>query len=384
MHSGRFLAALLAPLVLCGAFAGRCCAQDKTYRLDEGGQWNVAKEPAPDSDEGQLAKARALIAQGKPKAAERLMDLWLEENDRSSNPWIGEAYLIRGDARLAQDREYRALEDYEEVAKRGRGSDAFVLALTREYEIGIRYLNGLKRRFLGMRIEDGTKIGEELLIRVQERLPGSRLAERALLDLADYYYRTRDLTSAATTYEIFLRNYPTSEFRQKAMLRRIYSNIARFKGPRYDGSGLVDSTVLIRDFASRYPADADTLGMNDALIARLDESAGAQMLETARWYLKRNDAVSSRLTVERLLRKHPQTVAAVRAQELAAVQGWTFSVPAAAPAPEAQQPGPGVSSGKPGAGKADGGETNAAKERKDKPKDASKDQPQDAPKEGGQ
>ena len=53
--------------------------------------------------------------------------------------------------------------------------------------------------------------------------------------------------------------------------------------------------------------------MTEALVARLDESAAAAMLTTARWYIKRDDPVSARLTLSRLVRRHPRTGAAQEA-----------------------------------------------------------------------
>ncbi len=60
---------------------------------------------------------------------------------------------------------------------------------------------------------------------------------------------------AAQTYDVFVQLFPQSAERQRAMQRRVYANVARFKGPRYDALGLIEARVLIRDFAQRYPAE---------------------------------------------------------------------------------------------------------------------------------
>ncbi|GMV24331.1 MAG: hypothetical protein AMXMBFR58_03620 [Phycisphaerae bacterium] len=321
------LVALAASLAFLGVAALPASGQQKTYKVDEDGQWTVSKAPEAGSDAEIIGRAREMMAQGRYSAAEALMDGWIERNERTSNPWLAEAYLARGDARLMRDREVPALEDYEEIVKNFPGSEAYVLALTRELEVGLLYLNGKKKKVFGIRIEPAERIGEEIVLRVSERLPRSRLAERALMELADYYYRVRDMDMAAETYEVFLRLFPTSEQRQRAMQRRVYANIAKFKGPEYDASGLREARFLIEDYKARYPQDAERIGMDDALIARLDESAAAQLLETAKWFLRRKDEVSARLTVSRLLRRHPGTVAAVRAQEMIDERGWKMPEP---------------------------------------------------------
>ena len=85
-------------------------------------------------------------------------------------------------------------------------------------------------------------------------MPGSLVAEDAAIFLADYYFDKRRLEMASDMYDIFLRNYPSSPHRMHAMQRRVYANIAQFKGPRYDGSLLLESKLLIQRFARDYPA----------------------------------------------------------------------------------------------------------------------------------
>lgn len=321
----RFLAGCGAVL----AWAGAAAAQTE-FRLDDSGTWVTEREAARDGDGAIMAQARRLLAEGKAGEAKSLLTPWLDAHEETDNRWLADAYFLRGDARTATGDEYWALYDYEEIAKRFRSSDLFERAIEREFEIGRRYLNGLRTRILWMRIENAAPLGEEIMLRVSERMPGSVLAERSLLELADYYYRERDLNQAVEAYRIFRQLYPKSQFREKAMQREVYANIARFKGPEYDASGLVEAGYLIRRFADLYPAEAERAGMSDALVARLDESAAAQMLRVAEWYIARNDGVAARFQLKRLQRSHPQTVAAARGREIMVTRGWLPASPAPA------------------------------------------------------
>lgn len=315
--------------------------------LDPAQGWMAnAPDQARPADGQLMDRCRALLAEGNAKEARSILSDWLDENEFSTSPFLAEAYLLRGDARVATNSEWWALYDYEAVIKQFPGSVEFPKAVEREFDIGKRYLTGLKTKIFWMRLEDATSLGAELLVRVQERLPGSRIAEEACLFLADHYYRVRDLTQASEMYEIFLRNFPNSEHRQRAMQRRVYTSIGQFKGPSYDASGLVEARSLIKNFAEQYPAEAERAGMSDALSARLDESIASQKLERARWYLKQGDQVSARFTLNRLRRAHPRTVAANIAYDLMLEHGWERekdarpSNPADAPtdAPSAEAP----------------------------------------------
>jgi len=291
--------------------------------LGEDGQWVQGAAPEPGSDAAVLAEVRSLIAADKPGKAFNIIDQWLDDHETSQNPLLARAYLLRGDARTADGDEYKALYDYETVINDFPSDSAFVDAVTRELEIGEMYLHGLRRKWFGlMRIENSKPLGTELLMRVQERLPGSRLAETAAVELADFFYREGELELAAQMYDILLRNFPQTEYRVHATERRIYSNIGQFKGPKYSAAGLVESRALIDDYRSRFPVESQESGVGDALVARIDHSAAAQMLTTSRWYLKRKDPVSARFTLRRLIRKHPSTAAAAEAVALLREHGW--------------------------------------------------------------
>jgi outer membrane protein assembly factor BamD (BamD/ComL family) len=275
-----------------------------------------------DPDRALMTDVRRFIAAERFDEAYDKVNAWLEENANSDSPSLPEAHVLRATAQIGRNNEFKALFDLEDVARRYPDSPAFTTALERELDVANLYLNGLRRRVWGIRIESGVDISEEIIVRINERLPGSRLAEQALMNLADYYYRQRDLKMAATAYECFTILFPRSELRQKAMERRIYATIAQFRGPEYDAKGLVEARYQIQQFRDQFPREAQAAGLSDALLARLDESAAAQMLTVAKWYLKRKDDPSGRLTLTRLIQKHPATGAAQEGLEILQSRGW--------------------------------------------------------------
>lgn len=273
-----------------------------------------------ESDRSVIDQARRLLAAQAPEDAEALLEDWFEEEGAGVSPYLAEAYRLRGDALLAMGREYKALFEYEAVIREFPASDQFLIALEREFDVGARYLGrtrdresipALNRRFWGgPRWTDASTTGEELLIRVQERVPGSRLAELAAITLADYYFDKREMRLAAEMYRIFLENYPRSELRRHAMERRVQSNIARYKGPRYDGSSLREAALLIEVFRDRYPAEAERAGITDALAVRVREQLAEQMFEAAQTYIARGDEPAGCYTLRRLREVFPTTNAA--------------------------------------------------------------------------
>lgn len=327
----------IAILLFAAAFA----RAQETLELADDGSWTPVRVIDPDSDEGVVARARALIADDQPALAKRVLNAWIDDAVERNSPWLAQAYLARGDAKAALGDEFDAMYDYEKIVKEFPSSDAYIRALERQCDISIAYVHGLRRRFLGLRIMRSESQGEAQLVLIQQRLPNSALAERAALELADYYYRTGEVSLAQTMYEIFLINFPESRHRAFATSRLVYSSMARAKGPRHDASGLLNARAIMRAFAARNPTAARDAQLTDALDARIDEALGAKLLETARWYIARDDDLSARFTLRRLLAKHPATVAAAQATQLMIEKDWIEPPePPRTPGPPIQDPAP--------------------------------------------
>ncbi|MEM0984280.1 MAG: outer membrane protein assembly factor BamD [Planctomycetota bacterium] len=312
-----------APTILAAlALAAPLAAAQVEFELDPNGEFVQVSEPEPGSAEAVLAEARRELADERPGAARKILRRWIDRNRLTGSPWLPQAYLLLADAKVMAGDEYAALYDYEAIIRQFPDAPEFPIAVEREIEIATDYLNGKKRKFLGLRLQAAEGVGEELMIRAQERMPGSDLGELAGIRLADYYYSERQLRLASDMYEIFTVNYPRSEENRRAQLNQIFANVARFKGPEYDASGLIEARVLIERYINRYPAEAYRDGIGEGLTARIDESQAAQMLATARWYITQNDVTSARFVMRRLLRKHPRTSAARAALDLMLENDW--------------------------------------------------------------
>jgi len=298
-----------ALLVLIGVCAAAPAQAQQRYDLTGDG-WEAVDAPGPDSPAGKLQAARKLLAEGKAKQAYKAVDRWIDTYP--NNAQSVEAFLLRADATSAAGDPYLALRDYEFVIRRYPASQHFHTALEREYEIARMYVNGKKRKFLGLEILPATADSEELLIRIQERAPGSEVGERAHLLLGDYYFESGQMISAAEAYDLFLENYPQSDHAEFAMLRVVQANLARYKGPSYDQRGLIEAQQRLRQYAQRYPAAAEQIGA-DALIVRIRESLARRDLITADWYTQRGLPVSAATLYRRVIRDYPDTAAAAEA-----------------------------------------------------------------------
>src|SRR5207253_4944771 len=114
-------------------------------------------------------------------------------------------------------------------------------ALQRQYEIADAYLGGYKRRFLGIALFGAEDEAVEMLYRIQQRSPGSPLAEKALLRTGDYYYKDSEFDFAADVYAVFVHSYPRSPEVPKVKLRQAFSYYAQFRGLKFDATPIIDA-----------------------------------------------------------------------------------------------------------------------------------------------
>ncbi len=308
----RLVRAITAALAVIGGTSG-AAAQDE-YVLGEDDAWQK-ESPEPGTESAQVLQARRALALGEPERARALASAFIDRFPTS--PFRAEMLLVRGDALVEMGDEYEALFDYEAIAREHAGSSVFVTALEREYDIAVAYAHGLRRKLYGtIRVLDASDDAQELLIRIQERLPGSRLAEDAGDQLADFYFRKAEMRLAADAYDLFIQNYPRSDRIEKARSRLIESYLASYRGPKYDDAGLRDARRRLESLRAVQPSTAQRLGA-DALLVRIKESEARKLLVTAEWYLSIDDPISCEQYLRRVVRLYPDTVAMLDTLRLA-------------------------------------------------------------------
>ena len=300
---GRWvLVVALLVMIPLGALA------QESYELTDAG-WT--ETGVADADPG-VAAIRRRVAGGEFKDAVEAAEDWLENNP--GHPRTDAVLLARADALSGLGRYWKALYDYEKLIIEHPSSEHYLDAVRREFDIANLFIDGWKRKVLGLRVLPTDGEGEELLIRVQERAPGTPVAEQAAIKLADYYFDEQQMVLAAEAYQLFLENYATSPLRERAMLRLIQASLSRFKGPRFDATGLLEAQERLRVYADEYPASAERIGAS-ALQDRITESLGRRDLATAAWYRKRGETLSAEVIWRRVLRDYPGTRAAREAAE---------------------------------------------------------------------
>ncbi len=321
-------------IVACAAVAR---AQDPSPPAAEfrDGKWQSIAPVAPRAvaPDPELDHIQDLLDHKDGQAALNVGIEWVKTRSKTAPQRDRCLYLI-AQALYMTDDWIRAYYYLDELMDEYPSGGLFSAGLEMQYHIADGFLNGHKTRILGLPIASAEDEAIEMMYRIQQRSPGSPVAERALLRTADFYYATGDYDLAQDAYDFYAKQYGRSERLPQAKLRAAFAALARFRGPRFDATPMLDARTKLADFAVAYPALAADENV-PGILAKIDDELAIKLYLTADYY-RRTGATDGAVYMYRyLILTYPKGphVADARAA-LHGMPDWAL----AQPAPHAGQP----------------------------------------------
>jgi outer membrane assembly lipoprotein YfiO len=309
-------APLLLFLLVVAPVAHAQTSRPQTWEL-RNGQWQpvtvqnpAATQPTVISDP-QLDAIERTIEQGHASRAMKDAVRWLRKN-RGSPARDRGLYLMAHALYRYGDR-IKAFYYCDELMDEYPASPLFTPALELQYAIADAYLSGYKRRFLGMPLLDADDEAVEMLYRIQQRAPGSALAERCLLRTADFYYADEQYDLSAAVYAFYAEHYPRSPAIARVRLRQAFSNLAQFRGSRFDPTPVIDARTTLLDLRAQYPEIARKENIDD-ILRRIDAVFARKIYTTADFYRRTSAPRSAAYLYEYLVQAYPDSPEAQGAQ----------------------------------------------------------------------
>jgi outer membrane assembly lipoprotein YfiO len=310
----------------------------QTWTYTGPGSWTEVKG-APSTTQAvenrTLDRVDRLLATRRHGPAHKLVLAWLKKNRRAPDRdrgvfLLAEAYYQYGDR-------FRAFFHLDELLDLHPESRLFYPALEKQYHIADKFLRGYKRRVLGMPILGAEEEAIDMLFRIQERAPGSPLAERALLRTADYYYDRGSYDLAADAYAAYARAYPRSPVVPRVKLRQAFASVAQFRGRYYDATPLIDARAQLEALQTLYPEMAQQEGV-PAVLARIDQSMADKLYWTAGFYRRTNEPRAAVYTYRYLVSRYPaSSQAGLARRRLEQMPQWALADPAPSAGKEGEE-----------------------------------------------
>lgn len=311
-----------AGMALSLALAAPASAESKTFEFSGDGQWSQVAAPATALEAGSAATQPAgpiptldrvehLLRERRSKQAEKLAIKWVLANP--AHPQRDRGLFLIARSLYQYGNRIRAYYYLDQLMDEYPSSPHFYAALELQYTIADKYLDGYKRRFFGIPAFHAYDEAVEMLYRIQNRSPGSQLAEKALLRTANFYYNNQDYDFAADTYAAYLRTYPRSPQTQRVKLRQAYSLYAQFRGPRFDATPVIDAREQLRSLAAQSPQLAAEENI-PALVEQLDRNLARKLYVTGDFYRRTDEPEGAAYTFKYLTKAYPDTPEADRAE----------------------------------------------------------------------
>jgi len=280
------------------------------------GKWAPAPPPAEGTAAGELALVRRHLQHREHsqavKAAERLLKRY------SADPAREEAMLLAGQAELEAENFWQAYEWFEKQLDEFPGGMFLERALLREMDVAEAFLAGRKRVVAKVIRLPAKDEALKILQRVAEHVPGTELAERALLRIASYKYSQGEYTEAAEAYDNYLQLFPRSERSGQAMLQAARAMYAAFKGSPFDETPLIEAEQRLKAFAERYPAAADKEHTAE-LLSQVVSARAQKAFRTAEFYDRTGRHKAARFYYKQVAEQYARTPWGRRARQRAGV-----------------------------------------------------------------
>jgi outer membrane assembly lipoprotein YfiO len=319
---------ILASWVL--VLAGPAFCAPAQYEWKDG-QWVKAVPAAKGTPEGEVALMRQYVDEGKSKSADavKLANAFIKE--RADSPYRQDMMLLAGEAEISRGHYFQAYEWYEKLLDQFHGGEYYERALLREFFVAEQFLAGKKRLTLAIFWVPAEDDGLDILRRIAEHVPGTDLAEKAMLRIGDYHFGRMEWPAAADAYDAYLQLFPRSYRAQYAMLQAATALYNSYRGSEYDDTALIEAQQRFTAFAQRYPAPAAKANVSFTL-GQITLNLAAKRLETGRFYERTGHPQAAVYYYKSVQRDYADTPSGAAARDMLARQP-AAAVVAPKPAP---------------------------------------------------
>lgn len=285
-------------------FTATYAQADKPQLIWKDGRFVKTAPPAEGTPEGELALTRMLLDQKKANKAFKAAKNFLKRYP--SDPNIEEVMILAAQAEMDRGNYFNAFERFEEQMNRYPSGPFLQRALQRQYEIADAFLKGRKRKVFGVFKLSGESDGLDILARIAQRVPGTILAEKVTLRVADHYYMQKQYPQAVDSYDEFVKHFPRSAKTGYALLRAAKATHAQYRGDKFDDTPLVDSLQRFQQYAQRYPDQAKKAKINQT-IKQLKDALVQRTFARAEFYKRINRPKAAAFYYRQVITQGPET-----------------------------------------------------------------------------
>lgn len=299
-----------------------CChiAAAKTWRLKGGEVLEVVSDNPQDAFGQTIEEIKKLVKEGDVKEVKEALRQIKEEYPDRVGPDL-ELFAL-GEVHYWSDRYGKAMTKYEKLLKDYPGSEYAGLALQRQFDIAQEYLQGRKKKVLGIFKLSAYNDGVDLMEKVSDRAglddPNS-IGLKAAIAVAEYFEAREKYIEAYLKWSEIASYWESGPIGKRALYRMAEDNLAAYnrhppeERANYDASKLATAKTYYQKFLLLYPEEGKQNEIPQK-IEQIDEEMALKQYTIGEYYRRTDKPRAARLYFDMVVQNWPKTEAAAQAK----------------------------------------------------------------------
>ncbi|MFN0205712.1 MAG: outer membrane protein assembly factor BamD [Planctomycetota bacterium] len=208
---------------------------------------------------------------------------------------------------------WNAFEDLREFLQKYRVTTRHAKSEELLFELGTTLLQSTSS-LLGLGIARESDDGVLVLEYLREQFPNSRYGDEALRRMAQYRFESRDYQGAIRDYELILKVYPGSQWRDLAEYRIAIAHLRGQKRPDLDQSELLKARESLQNYLLSRP-EGVRLDEAKAALRETEEKLAESEYKIGEFYRVVEQPFGAALHYKNAIVTYPGTEYAARAEE---------------------------------------------------------------------
>jgi hypothetical protein len=308
-------------LLILMIFASIAVSKENTWQLNEKQNWDLIANENQKQFLTALSEVQKIVNEGKNKQAAAKFAAIKENYTEFSGKDLD--LFIKSELLLAKHKLTKAARSYDKLLQNYPDSLLRDMAIKRENEIGMTFLNGKKRIALGFIPISGTEEGISILEKMTDHAGiDSQIGIDASLAIVKNYEKRKKYNEAYLKWwEIYSTGKKDNILMRDALLgmakskQALYNKNPENKKAFYDASCLRTAKTYYEMLKTNYPEYAKEIGVNE-IINTISEQLAYKELSTGLYYQKLGKKQSANLYFDMVINKWPNTKSAEIAQNM--------------------------------------------------------------------
>lgn len=266
------------------------------------GKWVNPKSVAKDTPKAQYDYAMRFFKDGQYDSArkefEKVVKIFPSDKlSAQSQFYIGECYMQLGYY-------YKAFEAYQKVVDEYPYYKRTALIISKEFDIAQKYLSGEKYKTMGIALLPAYMKAGDIFKKVQENSPSGAYADKALFYAGEAYMKADMPQEAIEMLSKMIKEYPKSEYLEKAQFAIADINLRLSKKPDYDDKGIESAISDFEQYIKEHPESEFTQEAKDSL-NMLKQRKAEHLFRIAQFYEGLGDYDAADTYYNKLLKEYP-------------------------------------------------------------------------------